>query len=712
MRRVNYKSDFDFILHLKDCKDPEKAVPFPECDFEVRFWTANKANAFIASCRDGVCANCFREEDGGMHFVFDGHNMGMGTLKWEPHFRFPNSLYQDGMQDLFSKAPLDIELVNGPGDCPATAEVEITVPFVYISAYDLAVREGYTGTLAEYIGYVNRFPQVVEASDTVRRLLSDLDDGKARIADALTRQGAPTERDEPMAGMAGKVLGLRLAVPGQPGIVDQTCGGRLPYTDLLNLLRNSLRADYPYCYGVRHALNSVMLMGADAYLCSDGFFSEDGGTHEFSGTGDRWIIYYFRNADYMVTAPTPCMEIVALNGRPQFNLESVTAGSVRSYTEEKYTLEAASGYAFGVATDIAVAGVAKSHRTIIYNKSQLMSLSIPDLEECLNIVVSHCSNLRTISFPSLKKVTNTGVGGGVVWTCSNMKDVNAPVLEEISGGNMIYTLGAITRLSLPSLRKISGGYAANNCAALNELSLPTLEEMTGGTAVIACNALEEIDFPALRSITNGALISDARSLVRIGLPALESIEAKSSGTKISICPSLEEVEFPALKTFTIGTVQVNLIGTCAKLSRVSFPALDFIGGGDRKNTMIVNNAAAPHLVVDLPVCRSFSASCYGAEGHVVELRFGAAIQDIWAYMHVRTTILKLSVAEGAVTSIDTNWGGSQPLVWDEGSLHETLRRLGDNTGGDTLSVKIGAAMIALLSDEEIASLTERNYSLS
>lgn len=130
MRNVNYKSDFDFILHLKDCKDPEKTVPFPECDFDARFWTANKANAYTASCKGGVYANCFRTEDGGIHFVFDNHRMGMGVLQWEPHFELPNSLYPGNIQDRFSKEPLGIKLVDGPGDCPTTAEVEIIAPFI------------------------------------------------------------------------------------------------------------------------------------------------------------------------------------------------------------------------------------------------------------------------------------------------------------------------------------------------------------------------------------------------------------------------------------------------------------------------------------------------------------------------------------------------------------------------------------------------------
>lgn len=129
-RKINYKSDFDFILYLKDCKDKEKTVPFPECDFDVRFWTSVKANAYTASYKSGTYTNCLRTEDGGMHFVFDSHHLGAGTLKWEPHFEFPNGLYPDSTQDIFSKEPLGIELVDGPGECPTTAEVEVMLPYI------------------------------------------------------------------------------------------------------------------------------------------------------------------------------------------------------------------------------------------------------------------------------------------------------------------------------------------------------------------------------------------------------------------------------------------------------------------------------------------------------------------------------------------------------------------------------------------------------
>lgn len=45
----------------------------------------------------------------------------------------------------------------------------------------------------------------------VTQFATDVEYGKRRVADALTRQGVPTQPGEPLADMADKILGLKLA---------------------------------------------------------------------------------------------------------------------------------------------------------------------------------------------------------------------------------------------------------------------------------------------------------------------------------------------------------------------------------------------------------------------------------------------------------------------------------------------------------------------
>lgn len=51
MEKINYKSDFDFILTLVDAKGND--IGFPDFDFSIKLWTGSKANALVASHSGG-----------------------------------------------------------------------------------------------------------------------------------------------------------------------------------------------------------------------------------------------------------------------------------------------------------------------------------------------------------------------------------------------------------------------------------------------------------------------------------------------------------------------------------------------------------------------------------------------------------------------------------------------------------------------------------
>ncbi len=124
---INYKSDFDFILRLKNAGGDE--APFPDCDWEMRFYTDSRADAYMASYKDGIYNNC-RPEGDGIRFVFDGHKLRAGKLKYELCVEIPNGIYFDGIQEVYTPRALDIELVPGAGDCGTTAEVEALLPYI------------------------------------------------------------------------------------------------------------------------------------------------------------------------------------------------------------------------------------------------------------------------------------------------------------------------------------------------------------------------------------------------------------------------------------------------------------------------------------------------------------------------------------------------------------------------------------------------------
>lgn len=186
MRKINYKSDFDFILPFPVCQATEngtcerKDLGWPDFDWEARLWSSSKANAYVASRKGDVLTNCFND-NGRIHIVCSNHRLGKGELNVEYHAELPNDIYPDNTQNLFAPYPLGIELVSGHGDCATDVEIEYMLPFIKgekgdaftfedftpeqleslkgkkgdkgddgLSAYDQAVQGGYEGTKEQF----------------------------------------------------------------------------------------------------------------------------------------------------------------------------------------------------------------------------------------------------------------------------------------------------------------------------------------------------------------------------------------------------------------------------------------------------------------------------------------------------------------------------------------------------------------------------------
>ena len=427
--KINYKSDFDIILHIKDHKGIDKG--FPSFDWIAKFYTTSKATAYTAAFINGKYINCFND-DGQIHIVFNDQKMGAGKLNVEFKSSYPNTIYPDGHRDVFEPMPLDIELVTGAGEDSGTYDVEITIPFVYITAYEMAVRNGYTGTLEQYMEYVNKFPQVIEVNTAIHGIMSDLYVGKNAIADALTMQGKPTMGDEPMTDMASRILDLKLAVPGDTSLVYHERENGL--YDLWTEMYNNQRVDYPYMYAISFSKSSALLTGADAYLCSDGFFTTESGIHQWQNNdrAQKYVIFYFKEPIYSVIAEVAktMFDICVFNGTPQINISSKNFNAIDIYYQEEFV-----------------------------NTSQIVALS---------------NNSRMSRFSCGKMI---GLHGGIIANnCGALTEIALPQLNTISGGYIAANCNAITEIALPQLNTMSGGYIAANCVKLNRIDLPALKE--------------------------------------------------------------------------------------------------------------------------------------------------------------------------------------------------------------------------------------------
>lgn len=127
MRKINYQSDFDFILKLTDCNGKEIGVP--DYDWVAKFYTTAYTQVFTASCIKGVYTNCF-DDNGQIHVVCDNHGLSNGVLYCEFTAELPNDIYPDGNERVVSPEPIGIELVRGKGDCSDDIDAELVIPYI------------------------------------------------------------------------------------------------------------------------------------------------------------------------------------------------------------------------------------------------------------------------------------------------------------------------------------------------------------------------------------------------------------------------------------------------------------------------------------------------------------------------------------------------------------------------------------------------------
>lgn len=143
--RVNYKSDFDFILPLlaRSLVNPDAepvAVGWPAHNWTAKLFTERNGAVFTASCIDGVCTNCYND-NGRIHIVCHRHGLSPGMLHVDFYEQLPDTIYPDGKRLESSPQVLNIEIVRGPGDCATTAEAPIVLPYVMLRYADLTEEE-------------------------------------------------------------------------------------------------------------------------------------------------------------------------------------------------------------------------------------------------------------------------------------------------------------------------------------------------------------------------------------------------------------------------------------------------------------------------------------------------------------------------------------------------------------------------------------------
>ncbi len=149
MFKINYKSDFTFILVIRDCEGND--IGFPPMDFDAQIWTNSKINAYYFGRRNGELINC-KNEDDKIRVIVNDHQMRCGELQVEVTLHLPDSEFPDQERRIVTPDKLDITLVNlTDSTCYPSEVAEISFPMALVTSYDLAVKYGYEGTQEQFI---------------------------------------------------------------------------------------------------------------------------------------------------------------------------------------------------------------------------------------------------------------------------------------------------------------------------------------------------------------------------------------------------------------------------------------------------------------------------------------------------------------------------------------------------------------------------------
>ena len=273
-------------------------------------------------------------------------------------------------------------------------------------------------------------PQGIEIYEKLNALVGEWADGKAAVVGALNRQGQDADMGDTFGELSQKIMDIPKRFDGEDGSVDWTNGGTMPMWDLLNELHRNKRADHQYICGMMIYDSDVVLSGADAYLCSDGFYTEKQGVeHHIDDTRHimPYVIFYFDLADYDVpNINKDAYQVMALNGRPVFKVTKSWL-NIYSFTDERYETS------FEVNTSIRnmfINGVTSFYNALTATSMDILYMAITD---CRKDILVSSNSATKIFLPQLTTVS----GGTVVGNCNNFTSLTLPSLTTVSGGTVV-----------------------------------------------------------------------------------------------------------------------------------------------------------------------------------------------------------------------------------------------------------------------------------
>ena len=130
LRKINRKSDFDFILALIGADG--NPLGWLEANWELTLYAnvaSGKNFAYKASYAFGECRNCRRTDDDRIEILVDGHEFPVGELYMDFEIEIPDERYPDRNRSINIPAQkTGIEFVDDRGLAVSGLDIPLSVP--------------------------------------------------------------------------------------------------------------------------------------------------------------------------------------------------------------------------------------------------------------------------------------------------------------------------------------------------------------------------------------------------------------------------------------------------------------------------------------------------------------------------------------------------------------------------------------------------------
>lgn len=190
IKRIHYCDDFKFDFKRVDVDGNAVAVPTHQWHAVIH----TPATEFRAWQDDKGIVGAKLIDEYTIRFILNAHGLQPGAVVVEFVEHIPDEDFPDGSRRVHRTYNTGIELVaDSEASAPDGPVVTLMLPYIYETAYSAAVSAGYKGTQEEYMALASMLPNAVETAIKIQGSADSLTGSTEQIGDAIKTLASTTD---------------------------------------------------------------------------------------------------------------------------------------------------------------------------------------------------------------------------------------------------------------------------------------------------------------------------------------------------------------------------------------------------------------------------------------------------------------------------------------------------------------------------------------